>query len=102
LSDLGFLIEPEAYSDHHLYTGEEIQFNDVMSVVCTEKDSTKLVQLDVDLTNVWSLDIDVTFDEDIASTLMSKLVERGIAPTISVTSREAVDDSHSKPSEGGF
>jgi hypothetical protein len=33
---------------------------------------------------------------------MSKLVERGIAPTISVTSREAVDDSHSKPSEGGF
>ena len=102
LSDLGFLIEPEAYSDHHLYTGEEIQFNDVMSVVCTEKDATKLVQLDVDLTNVWSLDIDVTFDEDVASTLMSKLVERGIAPTISVTSRAAVGDSHSKPSEGGF
>jgi tetraacyldisaccharide-1-P 4'-kinase len=80
LSGLGFLVEPEAYSDHHLFTGEEIQFFDAMTVVCTEKDATKLVQLDIDLTKVWSLDIDVVFDHDIASTLAATLTERGIAP----------------------
>jgi len=41
-----------------------------------------LVQLDVDLTNVWSLDIDVMFDDDIASILATALTERGIAPLV--------------------
>ena len=85
LSGLGFLIEPEAYSDHHLFTGEEIQFSDVMTVVCTEKDATKLVQLDIDLTNVWSLYIDVVFDHDIAGALATTLTERGIAPLSPMT-----------------
>jgi subfamily B ATP-binding cassette protein MsbA len=84
LSGLGFLVEPEAYSDHHLFTGEEVRFADVMTVVCTEKDATKLVQLDVDLTNVWSLDIDVMFDDDIASILTTTLADRGIAPLVTM------------------
>ena len=84
LYELGFLLEPEAYSDHHLFTGEEVRFADVMTVVCTEKDAIKLVQLDVDLTNVWSLDIDVMFDDDIASILATALTERGIEPLVSM------------------
>ena len=82
LLELGFLIEPEAYSDHHLFTGEEIRFADVMTVVCTEKDAIKLVQLDVDLSNVWSLDIDVAFDDDIAAALAAMLSERVLSPLL--------------------
>ena len=67
-----------------LFTGEEVRFADVMTVVCTEKDATKLVQLDVDLTNVWSLDIDVMFDDDIASILTTTLADRGIAPLVTM------------------
>ncbi len=88
LSELGFLVEPEAYSDHHLFTGEEVRFSDVLTVVCTEKDATKLVQLDVDLSNVWSLDIDVVFDDDIASVLANRLAECGIAPMVSMAPME--------------
>ncbi len=96
LSGLGFLVEPEAYSDHHLYTGEEVRFADVLAVVCTEKDATKLVQLDVDLTNVWSLDIDVVFDDDIANALAAILSERGIAPILSISELRNNPDAATK------
>jgi tetraacyldisaccharide-1-P 4'-kinase len=54
----------------------------VMTVVCTEKDAIKLVQLDVDLSNVWSLDIDVAFDDDIAAALAAMLSERVLSPLL--------------------
>ena len=60
----------------------------MLTVVCTEKDATKLVQLDVDLSNVWSLDIDVVFDDDIASVLANRLAECGIAPMVSMAPME--------------
>jgi tetraacyldisaccharide 4'-kinase len=80
LAELGFLIQTDAYGDHHLFTGEEIRFADMIAIVCTEKDATKIARLDVDLSNVWSLDIGVAFEDDMAGILADKLKRKGIAP----------------------
>ena len=94
-------MEPEAYTDHHLFTGEEVRFSDLLTVVCTEKDATKLVQLDVDLSNVWSLDIDVVFDDDLASALAAKLAECGVAPMVPMVPSIEEQNTLAVPQEAG-
>ena len=73
----------------------------MLTVVCTEKDATKLVQLDVDLSNVWSLDIDVVFDDDIASALATTLAKCGIAPMVPMVPTIEAQNTLAVPQEAG-
>ena len=41
------------------FSGLEVMFSDQLAVVCTEKDAVKLRALEVDLTHVWALRIEL-------------------------------------------
>jgi tetraacyldisaccharide-1-P 4'-kinase len=55
-------------------------FDDQLVVVCTEKDAVKLRELDIDLTHVWALRIELGFACDIHAKLDALLADKGIAP----------------------
>lgn len=46
-----------AYPDHHRFTGRELEFDNGWPVVCTEKDATKIRELDITADNVWYLEV---------------------------------------------
>ncbi len=58
LKELGLNPMLTAYPDHHVYSGEEVQFDNDWPVVCTEKDATKLRLLDGLPANLYYLEID--------------------------------------------
>ena len=55
-------------------------FADGLPVVCTEKDAVKLRELEVDLSHVWALRIELGFAEDMSAMLDTLLSDKGIAP----------------------
>ena len=55
-------------------------FADDLVVVCTEKDAVKLRELEMDLTHVWALRIELGFACDMSAELDALLADKGIAP----------------------
>ncbi len=80
LQDLSLSVDPHEYSDHHVFSGLEVMFSDQLAVVCTEKDAVKLRALEVDLTHVWALRIELGFACDMNTKLDALLSDKGIAP----------------------
>jgi tetraacyldisaccharide 4'-kinase len=80
LRGLGLSVDLHEYADHHQFAGAEVMFDDQLFVVCTEKDAVKLRELDIDLTHVWALRIELGFACDIHAKLDALLADKGIAP----------------------
>lgn len=80
LRTLGISADLHEYADHHDYSGKEVVFADGLPVVCTEKDAVKLRELELDLSHVWALRIELGFDDDMSSMLNVLLSDKGIAP----------------------
>lgn len=78
LTEIGVTVEPHIYPDHHGYTGDELDFSDGSTVVCTEKDAIKLSDLDIDLSQVWALEIAIELDQEFAEALLALLSDRQI------------------------
>ena len=80
LQGLGLSVDLHEYSDHHDFSGAEVMFADDLVVVCTEKDAVKLRELEMDLTHVWALRIELGFACDMSAELDALLADKGIAP----------------------
>jgi tetraacyldisaccharide 4'-kinase len=82
LTNIGITVEPHVYPDHHGFVGDEVDFANGSTIVCTEKDATKLSELDIDLSHVWALEIAIDLGEDFLAHLMSLLSSNNIEPTL--------------------
>lgn len=71
LCDCGFDIITHIFSDHHVYTADDIRFNDDYEVVMTEKDAVKCT--DFARKSDWYLSVDAVIDEDFFANLLAKL-----------------------------
>ena len=80
LTDMGMSVEPHVYPDHHGFTGDETDFTNGATIVCTAKDAIKLAELDIDLSQVWALEITIELGEEFASNLLQLLNEKAIRP----------------------
>jgi tetraacyldisaccharide 4'-kinase len=80
LQTLGLSADLHEFPDHHDYSGEEVVFADALPVVCTEKDAVKLRELELDLGHVWALRIELSFADNINSSLDLLLSDKGLAP----------------------
>jgi tetraacyldisaccharide 4'-kinase len=80
LQSLGLSADLREFPDPHDYSGEEVVFADALPVVCTENDAVKLRELELDLVHVWALRMELSFDDDISSSLDLLLLDKGLAP----------------------
>ena len=80
LHSLGLTAIQHVYRDHHAYTGAEVNFDDGLAAVCTEKDGAKLKHLERRLDNVWYLRVSVALPEEATRRLTELLDARAIVP----------------------
>ena len=80
LASTGLSVERYVMPDHHPYSGEEMDFSAQLPVVCTEKDAIKLARLDIDLSQVWYLQVAVNVEPEFLSSLKEKLAALTIVP----------------------
>ena len=78
LTELGVSVEPHIYPDHHGYTGDELDIALGQVIVCTDKDAMKLMELDVDLSFVWALEIALELDSEFVAALKQRMSQCGI------------------------
>jgi len=78
LTELGVSVEPHIYPDHHGYTGDELDIALGQVIVCTDKDAMKLMELDVDLSFVWALEITLELDSEFVAALKQRMSQCGI------------------------
>ncbi len=70
-----------AYPDHHAFDGSEVEFDDELAVVCTEKDAVKLRRVDRLPDQCWYLEVDAVLAEPVRSRLEQTLRNHGIVLT---------------------
>lgn len=80
LTDLGLTVDPSAYADHHSYTGPELEFEDDLPVVVTEKDAVKLRLVGDVGPRVWYLRVNAELPAAAVARMQSMLAERAILP----------------------
>lgn len=83
LAELGLSTAQHVYSDHYNFKGDEVVFDDMLPVVCTEKDAAKFKNLERDLPaleRVWYLRVSVELPDTALQRLRDMLRERAIAP----------------------
>ena len=80
LHELGLNTLKHTYSDHYNFAGPEAQFDDVLPVVCTEKDAAKFKHLAGDYSHVWFLRVSVELPDTATSHLADLLNARAIVP----------------------
>ncbi len=81
LAELGARIKQHSFSDHHSFSREDVQFNDELPVIMTEKDAVKCRQLfNGDAPdNLWYLPVKATIDESFITSLTQRLGELKLA-----------------------
>lgn len=62
---------PHAYSDHHKFSKEELEFNDNYPIIITEKDSVKCMELNNP--NIWVLSVQACLSKGFDEKLLSLL-----------------------------
>jgi tetraacyldisaccharide 4'-kinase len=67
------------YPDHHVFDGSEVNFDEPWPVVCTEKDAVKLRMLEGLPSDCWSLEVELSLDDDTVQRLDQVLRKHGIA-----------------------
>ena len=80
LRDLDITALQHVYRDHHEFEGHEVEFEDDLAVVCTEKDAAKLRNLEKEMPNVWYLRVNVAMPDDALERLSELLSARAILP----------------------
>jgi tetraacyldisaccharide 4'-kinase len=71
--EAGFNVVAHAFADHHVFTAEELHFNDYYPVVMTEKDAVKCAALPLE--NAFALSVKAELPESFWRTLADKLAE---------------------------
>ncbi|MCK4709521.1 MAG: tetraacyldisaccharide 4'-kinase, partial [Gammaproteobacteria bacterium] len=61
LKGLGINVIEHAYADHYQFTAEDLEFNDDLAVLMTEKDSVKCN--DINNSKLWFVSIDIELSE---------------------------------------
>ncbi len=72
LRQLGFTPITHAFSDHHQFVPDDVNFGDDFPVIMTEKDAVKL-QNQINDEKYWYLPVNAEFDQDFLSSLSDKL-----------------------------
>ena len=70
LSPLGITVHPHAFTDHHAFQAEDIQFNDKLPILMTEKDAVKCQHFAQD--TMWYLPVSAS----LTGTLMPAILQR--------------------------
>jgi tetraacyldisaccharide 4'-kinase len=68
LQQLGFVIMPQAFPDHHVFTARDLAFNDRLPVVMTAKDAVKCRAFAPD--NWWSLEVEAVVPPQLLEDLL--------------------------------
>jgi len=71
--EAGFNVVPHAFADHHIFTVEELHFNDYYPVVMTEKDAVKCASLPLE--NAFALSVKAELPEKFWRNLSDKLAQ---------------------------
>lgn len=73
LKSLGYQIRPHAFADHYPYSAKDLQFNEELPVIMTEKDAVKCAAIAKQ--NYWYLKVDArlpsSFDEELLEKVAS-------------------------------
>ena len=80
LGDLGFVVDPHVFKDHHVFVESDLVFEDEVPIVCTEKDAIKIRNLGVSKQNIFYLKVSVLMSPEASKKLMSLLSRREIEP----------------------
>ncbi len=70
--ELGLNILEQPFDDHHLYTAEDLQFNDDYDVITTQKDAIKLAHIETRRT-IWVLPVQASPGTNFDTDLLGKL-----------------------------
>lgn len=71
LEAAGLLVTLHPYPDHHAFTGEELQFDDDLPVLMTEKDAVKCREYAIP--NAWYLPVEAVLADGFAQAVLSRL-----------------------------
>ena len=80
LGDLGFVVDPHVFKDHHVFVESDLVFEDEVPIVCTEKDAIKIRNLGVSKQNIFYLKVSVLMSPEASKKLVSLLSRREIEP----------------------
>ena len=72
LTDLGCMITPHQFPDHHAFQASDIDFTDDRIVVMTEKDAVKLDSLSLEGDDYWYLEVNAIFETSVFDTLLKE------------------------------
>ena len=73
LRDHGFSVIEHAFPDHHVYSEDDLNFNDYLPVLMTEKDSVKCYQFDNN--KLWFVAIEVQLSKSFTNDFKHKVTE---------------------------
>ncbi len=71
LEKAGIKLIKHSFPDHHVFTQDELEFNDEKTIIMTEKDAVKCQRFS--LGNVWYLPIEAQLEEGFDALLLDKL-----------------------------
>ena len=80
LGDLGFVVEPQIFKDHHAFIESDLVSEDEIPIVCTEKDAIKIQNLGVSKESIFYLKVSVSMSSEASEKLVSLLSRREIEP----------------------
>ncbi|MBO6701889.1 MAG: lipid A export permease/ATP-binding protein MsbA [Pseudomonadales bacterium] len=72
LTDLGCMITPHQFPDHHAFQASDIDFSDDRIVVMTEKDAVKLDSLSLEGDDYWYLEVNAIFETSVFDALLKE------------------------------
>ncbi len=64
LSEIGFVVEHRIFEDHHEFKKPDLVFESDRPILCTEKDATKIIELNIPLENIWFLKVSVFMPQE--------------------------------------
>ena len=80
LGDLGFVVDPQIFKDHHEFVESDLVSEDEIPIVCTEKDAIKIQNLEISKANIFYLKVSVSMSSEASEKLVSLLSRREIEP----------------------
>ena len=80
LGDLGFVVDPQIFKDHHDFVESDLDSEDEIPIVCTEKDAIKIQNLGVSKENIFYLKVSVAMSPEAGEKLVRLLSTRQIEP----------------------
>jgi len=76
LQQLGFVIMPQSFADHHTYNANDLAFGDVAPVIMTAKDAVKCSRFA--RSHWWALEVEAVLPTEFYA-LLQQLLQKGLA-----------------------